>query len=67
MVYYLDLNWSFNKIPILGALLKKCEMIEIINKLLLAGDIFMPEMHLRQLGFSCIACRPFTKNKERIQ
>ena len=42
-------------------------MNEIINKPLLAGDIFMPEMHLRQLGFSCIACGPFTKNKERIQ
>ena len=27
----------------------------------------MPEMHLRQLGFTYNACRPFTKNKERIQ
>ena len=27
----------------------------------------MPEMHLRQPGFSCSACGPFTKNKERIQ
>ena len=27
----------------------------------------MPEMHLRQLGFSYSACRPFTKNRERIQ
>ena len=27
----------------------------------------MPEMHLRQLGFTYSACRPFTKNKERIQ
>ena len=27
----------------------------------------MPEMHLRQLGFSYSACGPFTKNKERIQ
>ena len=27
----------------------------------------MPEMHLRQPGFSYSACVPFTKNKERIQ
>ena len=25
---------------------------DIINKSLLAGDKFMPEMHLRQLGFT---------------
>ena len=27
----------------------------------------MPEMLLRQPGFTCSACRPFPKNKERIQ
>ena len=27
----------------------------------------MPEMHLRQRGFTYRACGPFTKNKERIQ
>ena len=42
-------------------------MNEIINKFLLAGDKFMPEMHLRQPGFTCSACGTFTKNKERIQ
>ena len=42
-------------------------MNEIVNKLLLAGDKFMPEMHLRQPGFTYSACGPFTKNKERIQ
>ena len=39
----------------------------MINKFLLAGDKFMPEMHLRQPGFTYSACGPFTKNKERIQ
>ena len=34
---------------------------------LLAGDKFMPEMHLRQPGFTYSACGPFTKNTERIQ
>ena len=42
-------------------------MKEIVNKCLLAGDKFMPEIHLRQLGFAYSACGPFTKNKERIQ
>ena len=42
-------------------------MNEIINKFLLAGDKFMPEMHLRQPGFTYSACGPFTKNKERIK
>ena len=27
----------------------------------------MPEMHLKEPGFTCSACGPFTKNKERIQ
>ena len=40
-------------------------MNEIINKFLLAGDKFMPEMHLKQPGFTYSACGPFTKNKER--
>ena len=38
-----------------------------VNKLLLAGDKFMSEMHLTQTGFTYSACGPFTKNKERIQ
>ena len=43
------------------------KMNYIINKFLLAGDKFMPEMHLRQPQFIYSACGPFTKNKERIQ
>ena len=31
-------------------------MNEIVNKFLLAGDIFMPEMHLKQPGFTYSAC-----------
>ena len=42
-------------------------MHDIINKFLLAGDKFMPEMHLRQPQFTCSTCRPFTKRKQRIQ
>ena len=39
-------------------------MNKIVSKLLLAGDKFMLEMHLKQLGFTYSACGPFTKNKE---
>ena len=42
-------------------------MNEIVNKFLLAGDKFMPEMHLKQPGFTCSACGPITKNKKRTQ
>ena len=42
-------------------------MNEIVNKFLLVGDTFMPEMPLRQPGLKHSACGPFTKNKERIQ
>ena len=41
-------------------------MNEIVNKFLLVGDKIMPEMHLKQPGFTYSACVAFTKNKERI-
>ena len=43
------------------------KMNEIVNKFLLVGDKFMPEIHLKQPGFTYSACGPFTKNKERIE
>ena len=42
-------------------------MNEIVNKFLMTGDKFLPEMHLRQPGFTYSACEVFTKNKEKIQ
>ena len=42
-------------------------MNEIINKFLLVGDKFMPEMHLKQPGFTYSACGPFTNHAERIK
>ena len=42
-------------------------MNEIVNKLLLAGDKFMPEVHLKRPGFTYSDCGSFTKNKEKIQ
>ena len=43
------------------------KMNEIVNKFLLVGDKFMPEMHLKQPGFTYSACGPFTRNKEGIE
>ena len=42
-------------------------MNDIVNKILLASDKFMSEMHLKQPGFTYSACGPFTRNKERIE
>ena len=46
---------------------KIINMNNIINKFLLAGVKFMPEMHLRQPQFVYSACGPFTRHKERIK
>ena len=42
-------------------------MNEIVNKFLLAGDKFMPEMHLKQPGFTYGACGPFAKTKKEYK
>ena len=45
----------------------KCKRNETVNRFLLVGDRFMPEMHLKQRGFTYSACGPFTKSKKRIE
>ena len=42
-------------------------MNKLVNKFLLARDKIMPEIHLRQPGFTYTACETLTKNKERIE
>ena len=51
----------------MNAILLSIKINEIVNKFLLVGDNFMPEMHLKQPDFIYSACGPFTKNKERIE
>ena len=65
----LGLRTPLNKIPVLGDifLLIKYKMNNTINKLLLAGDKFMFEIHLRQPQFTYNACGSFTKHEQRIQ
>ena len=40
-------------------------MNNVINKFLLVGDKFMPEIHLRQPQFTYSACGPFTKHEQK--
>ena len=56
-----------NDLPLINILFWKYKINAIVDKFLLAGDKFMPEMHLKQPGFTYSACSPFNKNKERIQ
>ena len=66
----LGIRTPLSKIPLLGDVLFRVQlykMSDIINTFLLAGDKFMPEMHLKQPQFTYRACGPFTENKERIQ
>ena len=42
-------------------------MNKIINRILLTGGKFIPEMNLRQPGFTHSAWGSFTKHRERIQ
>ena len=61
----LGIKTPLSKIPLLNVLSVK--MNEIVNQFLLVEDKFMPEMHLKQPGFTYSACSPFTKIKERIE
>ena len=64
----LGIKTPLNKIPLLGDILfRMYKMNGTVNKFLLPGDKFMPEMNLKQSGFTYSACGPFTKNKERIE
>ena len=42
-------------------------MNKFINKSLLTGNKIMPELHLKQPGFTYSACGPFTKHNKEIQ
>ena len=42
-------------------------MNDILDKFLLTGDKFIPELHLKQSQFTYSSCGPFTRNKERMQ
>ena len=55
ILFWLQFHWSTTSLNVY--------MTKIVNKILLAGGKFMPEIHLKQPGFTYSACGPFTKNK----
>ena len=61
----MKISTNIRRYFVLNAIPLSCtyKMNEIVNKFLLAGDKFMPEMPLKQPGFTYSACGPFTKNK----
>ena len=75
----LGIKTPLSKVPILGDVLfwmgtclntsckQRIKMNEIVNNFILAGDKFMPEMHLKQPGFTYRICGRFARNKEKIQ
>ena len=64
----LKIKTTLTKISLVGSfLLWEYKMNERVTKFLLAGDKFMPEMHLSKPRFTYSACDLFTKNKGRIQ
>ena len=60
----LGIKTPLSKIPLLKIVLT-VKMNEIVNTLLLVGDKFMPEMHLKQPDFTYNACGPFTKKQKK--
>ena len=59
------LKTSLSKIPLLtDNLFQGYKMNKIVNKILLARDKFMMQMHLGQPEFTYSACRLFIKSKE---
>ena len=65
----LGIKTPLSKVPILGDILfwMHIKMNEIVNKFLLAGDKFMPEMHLKQPRFTYSACGPLLKIKKEFK
>ena len=64
----LGLKTLLSKVPLLGdTLFWNYKNAWNSKQVLLAGDKFMPEMHLKQPGFTYSACGPITRNKERIE
>ena len=60
----LGIKTPLSKVSILGEM-GTYKMNETVNKFLLVGDKFMPEMHLIQPNFTYSACGPFTKKQRK--
>ena len=63
----LGVRTQLSKVPKLGDILMCIKMNEIINKFVLAGENCMPQIHLKQPGFTYSTYGPFIKNKEKTK
>ena len=55
----LGIRTPLSQIPLVDPFLfQRYKMNEMINNFLVAGDTFMPLMHLKQSGFRYISCGP---------
>ena len=64
----LGIKTPLSQIPLGGTLLfLRYKVNEIVNKLALAGDKFMPEMHLGQPGIHIMLIDHVLKTKKKIQ
>ena len=64
----LEIRTTLSKIPLLcDILFWKYGMNKIVKELLIAGDKFMPETHLRKPDFTYTICGLSSKNKERVK
>ena len=66
----LGIETPLSKIPLLNVLFWMqfhwvYKMNEIVNRFLLAGDKFMPQMHLKQPLFTYSVCGPITKKQRK--
>ena len=63
----LGIKTPLSKIPLLNVLFSVYKMNEIINKILPAGDKFMPEMHLRNLVLLTVLVVHLQKIKKKLK
>ena len=63
----LGIKTRLSKIPLLNVFVLNVKINETVNMFLLVVDKILPEMHLKQPGFTYSACGSLTKNKERIE
>ena len=61
VLFWMQFHWSVHD----TSCKQRIKMNEIVNKVLVVGDKFISEMHLKQPSFIYSACGPFTKKKRK--
>ena len=55
---------TLSDLPLAMILFQTYKINTMVNSFLLTGDKYMPEMHLRKVGFTYISCGSLSKNKK---